>query len=135
MLDLVRKTHEEFGISLMLSSHLMGDVERTCDRIIVIEAGRVLRQGEVTSFTEELETLFVEVDDRRPEFLAALQRQGIKAEEVDSAVIIENVADADYDKILRALAEAEAPLRRMGPRRHALTEIFTEPAEAQQARA
>jgi ABC-2 type transport system ATP-binding protein len=134
MLDLVRKTHEEFGISLMLSSHLMGDVERTCDRIIVIEAGRVLRQGEVTSFTEELETLFVEVDDRRPEFLAALQRQGIKAEEVDSAVIIEQVADADYDKILRALAEAEAPLRRMGPRRHALTEIFTEQAPAEQAR-
>ena len=133
MLDLVRKTHEDFGISLMLSSHLMGDVERTCDRIIVIESGRVLRQGEVTSFTEELETLFVEVDDRRPEFVAALKRHGIKVEEEEPAVIIANVADADYDKILKALVEAEAPLRRMGPRRHALTEIFEEPAQTQQA--
>ena len=129
MLDLVRKTHYEFGISLMLSSHLMGDVERTCQRIIVLENGQVERQGEVTSFTEEIETLFVEVDDRRHEFLEALHRIGIAATEEDSAVVIENVAEEDYDRVRDALIESEAPLRRMGPRRHALTEIFQGPAE------
>jgi ABC-2 type transport system ATP-binding protein len=135
MLDLIRKTHEDFGISLMLSSHLMGDVERTCDRIVVIEAGRVLRQGAVTSFTEELETLFVEVDEHRAEFLAALQRLGIKAMDEDSMVIVPEVAEADYDTIMRALVEAKAPLRRMGPRRHHLTEIFQAPDELEKARA
>jgi ABC-2 type transport system ATP-binding protein len=113
----------------MLSSHLMGDVERTCQRIIVLENGQVERQGEVTSFTEEIETLFVEVDDRRHEFLEALHRIGIAATEEDSAVVIENVAEEDYDRVRDALIESEAPLRRMGPRRHALTEIFQGPAE------
>ncbi|MGH7713819.1 MAG: ABC transporter ATP-binding protein, partial [Gemmatimonadaceae bacterium] len=37
MLTLIRKTHREFGISVVLSSHLMVDVERTCDRIIVVQ--------------------------------------------------------------------------------------------------
>ena len=132
MLELVRKTHSEFGISLMLSSHLMGDVERTCDRIIVLEDGRVVRQGEVTGFTEELETLFVEVDEMRPEFMAALQRLGVEATVQDSAVIIPKASEATYDSISRALVESHAPLRRMGPRRHALSEIFEDAAMAEQ---
>jgi ABC-2 type transport system ATP-binding protein len=41
MLTLVRKTHREFGISVLLSSHLMADVERTCDRIIVLRGGQL----------------------------------------------------------------------------------------------
>src|SRR5690606_36418810 len=39
MLALIRRTHREFGISILLSSHLMADVERTCDRILVLQAG------------------------------------------------------------------------------------------------
>ena len=35
------------GISVVLSSHLMADVERTCDRILVIHSGRVARSGDV----------------------------------------------------------------------------------------
>ena len=41
MLRLVRRTGREFGISIILSSHLMNDVESTCDSIIVLEGGRV----------------------------------------------------------------------------------------------
>ncbi len=130
MLDLVRKTHSEFGISLMLSSHLMGDVERTCDRIIVLEDGRVVQQGEVTGFTEELETIFVEVEDRRQEFLAALQNYGVNAVEQDSSVVISGANEQTYESISRALVEAQAPLRRLGPRRHALSEIFDDAAIA-----
>ncbi len=129
MLDLVRKTHVDFGISLMLSSHLMGDVERTCDRIIVLEDGRVVQQGEVTGFTEEQETIFIEVEDRRDEFFAALQRLGVSATAEDSAVVIPDAAEETYDKVARALVEAQAPLRRMGPRRHALSEIFEDPSD------
>lgn len=127
MLDLVRKTHAEFGISLMLSSHLMGDVERTCDRIIVLEDGRVVQQGDVTGFTEEQETLFVDVEDNRTEFVAALARLGVNTTTEDSSVIIPGATEGTYDKIAQALVESKAPLRRMGPRRHALSEIFEGP--------
>ncbi len=124
MLDLVRKTHAEFGISLMLSSHLMGDVERTCDRIVVLEDGRVVQQGEVTGFTEELETIFIEVEERRAELLEALKRLGVEASDEDGAVIVPEAGTDTYELISKALVEAQAPLRRLGPRRHALSEIF-----------
>lgn len=124
MLDLVRKTHVDFGISLMLSSHLMGEVERTCDRIIVLEGGRVIQQGEITGFTEELETIFVEVEEQKAEFFSALQALGVNATEEETAVIIPDASEETYDAVSKALVEAQAPLRRMGPRRHALSEIF-----------
>src|SRR5687768_10085116 len=47
MLALIRKTHREFGISVLFSSHLMADIERTCDRIIVLQDGRLVQSGEV----------------------------------------------------------------------------------------
>src|SRR5262249_15515332 len=50
ILDLIRKTHREFGISILLSSHIMGDVERTCERILFLERGRVVHEGEVAAF-------------------------------------------------------------------------------------
>jgi ABC-2 type transport system ATP-binding protein len=52
MLELVRKTHREFGISILFSSHLMADVERTCDRIVVLQGGQLIQSGEVKSFEE-----------------------------------------------------------------------------------
>ena len=51
--DLVRRTGREFGISILLSSHLMGDIERTCDRIIVLDGGHVVEEGAVSRFTQE----------------------------------------------------------------------------------
>src|SRR5215211_8324705 len=50
MLALIRKTHRDFGISVLLSSHLMADVERTCDRIVVLQGGHVTEAGDVGRF-------------------------------------------------------------------------------------
>ena len=61
MLELIRRVGREFGISIVISTHLMGDVERACDSVVVLDAGRLLRTGAVSGFTEETETLEVEL--------------------------------------------------------------------------
>lgn len=124
MLTLVRKTHREFGISVLLSSHLMADVERTCDRIIVLQGGRLVESGEVGHFTKETETVFIEVDTNRDAFMEALQRRGISVTPDGSGLTIEGPDESVYDHIRDALVESQAPLRRMAPRRRALAELF-----------
>jgi len=124
MLTLVRKTHREFGISVLFSSHLMADVERTCDRIIVLQGGRLVESGEVGQFTRETETVFIEVDTNREELITALQRRGISATIERSGLTIEGPDASVYDHIRDALVEAQAPLRRMAPQRRALAELF-----------
>jgi ABC-2 type transport system ATP-binding protein len=124
MLTLIRKTHREFGISVLLSSHLMADVERTCDRIIVLQGGRLVHAGEVEHFTKETETVFIEVDTNREQLVAALERRGIAVTAEGTGLTIEGPDATVYDHVRDALVEAEAPLRRMAPRRRALTELF-----------
>ena len=124
MLELILRTGNEFGISVVLSSHLMGDVERTCDRIVVLDEGRVVREGPVSEFTEETASVFIEVDENHEELMAALTRRGVEAELNGSSVVVSQRSDDIYDMIRDAVVEADAPLRRLAPRRHTLTEIF-----------
>ena len=124
MLDLVRRTGREFGISIVFSSHLMGEVERTCDNIIVLEAGRVTHEGSVTGFTQNTDILAVEIDSRHDEFIAALTSRGMEAQRDGNSVLVANDNGEHLAAIQEALVEAEAPLRRMALRRRMLTEIF-----------
>jgi ABC-2 type transport system ATP-binding protein len=130
MLTLIRKTHREFGISVLFSSHLMADIERTCDRIIVLQGGRLVQSGEVGHFTKETRTVFIEVDTNREGLVAALERRGIAASIERSGLTIEGPDESVYDHVRDALVECEAPLRRMAPRRRALTELFEREGDA-----
>jgi ABC-2 type transport system ATP-binding protein len=102
----------------------MADVERTCDRIIVLQGGNVVQSGEVGQFTKETETVFLEVDTNREQLVAALQRRGVGVSGDGSGLTIEGADESVYDHIRDALVEAQAPLRRMAPRRRALAELF-----------
>ena len=124
MLELVRKTHREFGISILFSSHLMADVERTCDRIIILQSGRLVQSGEVRHFTKETATVFIEVDSNRERLVVALEKRGVAVTADGHGLYIEGPDESVYDHVRDALVEAEAPLRRMAPRRRALTELF-----------
>ncbi len=133
MLALIRKTHREFGISVLFSSHLMADIERTCDRIVVLQGGRLVQSGEVGQFTRETETVFIEVDNNRERLVAALETRGVVVTIDHTGLTIEGPDESVYDHVRDALVEAQAPLRRMAPRRRALTELFERDAETANA--
>lgn len=124
MLQLIRRTGKEFGISIMLSSHLMGDVESTCDRIIVIEGGAIIEQGAVADFTQESATYHIDVDDRREAVVAALAQRGIEATVNSGSLVVRLQADEQLDHVRDALAESQARVRRLAPARGKLADIF-----------
>ena len=124
MLDLIRRTGREFGISILLSSHLMGDVESVCDRIIVLDGGHVTEEGAVSQFTTETQTLYIEVDNRQDELVEALGARGIPATVEGFSVTVKLETEEQYDVIRDAIVETDVRLRRLAPRRHGLTEIF-----------
>ncbi len=130
MLALVRKTHREFGISIVLSSHLMGDVERTCDRIALLRQGRLVQEGAVSEFTLETERLLVEVEEREDELAEGLRAAGLSVVPAErGGLVIEGRDGRVQDLIVQALVETGAPLRRMAPRRRALSELFAREGE------
>ena len=124
MLALIRRTGREFGISIVLSTHLMGDVETTCDRIVVLERGQVVESGDVSGFMQETETIFIEVDGHVETLMSALTECGLNWSLDGYSIAVQDVGGDEYDEIRDALVDSRVRLRRLGPRRHRLTEIF-----------
>ncbi len=62
MLGLIRRIGTEFGISVLVASHLLGELERVCDHVVVIDAGRLLRSSSTADVTAASQLIAVEVD-------------------------------------------------------------------------
>ena len=63
MLELIYRIGNQFGISIVVCSHLLGEVERICDSLIAIDGGRLLRSATVSAMTTERAVLTVEVSE------------------------------------------------------------------------
>jgi hypothetical protein len=92
-----------------------------------------VQSGEVEQFTRETETVFIEVDANHDALVAALERRGVVVTAERAGLTVEGRDASVYDHVRDALVEAEAPLRRMAPRRRALTEIFERAGDAERA--
>src|SRR5258705_13352770 len=78
MLALVRRTGTEFGIAVVVASHLLGEIERVCDFLVAIDAGRLLHAAPLGTFTERTGALAVEVEDNAAALAAALTAAGLR---------------------------------------------------------
>jgi ABC-2 type transport system ATP-binding protein len=129
MLELIRRIGREFGISVVVTSHLLGELERVCDGIVVIDGGRLLRHSTTASVTAETPVVTVEVDGDQ----AALEKrltQAAIAFRVDGRLLHVDVTDdSAYDTVRDAAADLGLGLVRMERQRHHMTEIFTEAEE------
>src|SRR4029078_7255901 len=63
MVDLVKRTGTEFGITTVVASHLLGEIERVCTFLLAIDNGKLLQAAPIASFTERTGTLGVEVEE------------------------------------------------------------------------
>ena len=128
MLGLVRRIETDFGISVLVTSHLLGELERVCDGVVVIDGGRLLRASSTADITATSALLVVEVDARAQEFVAALQAAGVRSAVAGRLVEVELGDDADHDRVRDAAAELGVGLVRLERRRHRMAELFLVPA-------
>jgi ABC-2 type transport system ATP-binding protein len=124
MLELIRRVGGEFGISIVISTHLMGDVERACDSVVVLDGGRLLRTGAVSRFTEETETLEVELVEGAAAVAELLRARGLETRLDGNRLTLDGVSAEGYDMLRDAIVESGALLYRLAPARHSLADVF-----------
>jgi ABC-2 type transport system ATP-binding protein len=124
MLELIQRIGEEFGISIVVASHLLGEIERICDHLVAIEAGRLLRADSIDSFTQASQTLLIEVEDGLGDLANALARRGQRPRIHQRALLVPIEGDATYDAVRDAVADLGLLLSRMEQRRHQVEELF-----------
>jgi len=124
MLALVRRTGTEFGIAVVVASHLLGEIERVCDFLVAIEAGRLIRAAPLGAFTERTGVLAVEVEEGEVALAAALVARGLHALADGRTVLIAIEDERPYDIVRDAIAELGLPLVRLEQRRQSLEDLF-----------
>jgi ABC-2 type transport system ATP-binding protein len=124
MLALIYRIGTEFGISVVVCSHLLGEVERICDSLIAIEGGRLLRADRISAMTAASDVLAVEVSEGTDELAAALTTLGLPVRPEGRMLLVPLESEDSYDRILRAVAELDLPLHRLDQRRHRVAELF-----------
>ena len=112
------------GRTVFLSSHLLDEVEKTCDHVAIVDQGRIVVQGGVEEIAASGDpTLLIEVDDE-----AAARRvlRGAAIEAEGAALRVKLVPGGSAAEINRALVEAGIAVSRLEPARATLEEKFLE---------
>ncbi|MDF9814316.1 ABC transporter ATP-binding protein [Streptomyces sp. SPB162] len=140
MLGLIRRVHSDFGISVLVTSHLLGELERISDHVVVVDGGKLLRSSSTSDFTQATASLAVEVTDtdQHPHgteaLRAALTEAGVSVQgegpgsagaNIGHILLVEMDGEATYDLIRDAVAELGLGLVRMEQRRHRIAEVFS----------
>lgn len=128
MLDLVRRLAGDMGKSVLLSSHILQDVERTCSHVVLMERGAVLAAGTVAELTTQAA--------RRYDLAVLGSERGV----LEAALVAAGAADVTGDErgnfsltlqaevgpaqVFAAVARVGAVLRRIEEHRRSLEDVF-----------
>ncbi len=126
MLELIRRVHTEFGLSVLVTSHLLGELERISDHVVVIDGGSLLRSSSTSDFTKASHAVAVEVTAQTDELATGLTDAGLAVHRDGRHIVAQISTDDDYDTVRSAVARLGVGLIRLEPRRHHIAEVFGE---------
>jgi ABC-2 type transport system ATP-binding protein len=137
MLGLIARISGDFGISVVVTSHLLGELERIADHLVVIEAGVLSRSTSTADATKLSGAMLVEVTDRADDVVARLRKKGANVAVGSRAgtFAVELTDEAVPQWIVAVVADLNVGLIRLQRRRHHLSEIFESEAVTSQEEA
>ena len=127
MLELVRRVSREFGIAVVMASHLLGEIERTCEHLVEIESGQLMRSAPISTLTEQTQVLAIEVDGSVEALAGRLREQGLDVRENGHLLLVQVDNEDLYDTIRDEVVDLGLGLVRLEQRRQRLEDLFRTP--------
>jgi ABC-2 type transport system ATP-binding protein len=127
MLELVRDLGHNKGVSLILSSHLLPDVEYTCDHVVVMDKGQIATQGPINELKGPTGRVYeLRIKGNLPGFIEALAKEGMDTHATDEDVMRVFVPDAlgNHQAIFKAAAQFGVQVRHLRPSVPTLEDVF-----------
>jgi ABC-2 type transport system ATP-binding protein len=119
-----------FGISVLMATHLLDDVQQVCDQVLMIDAGRLVVSGPTEALLQGTGVVTVDVGtaDAAQLLAARLTDDGGQARVVDGLAEVTVADDADLDRVRDTVAALGLPLFRLTSRITSLDEVFVQRA-------
>jgi ABC-2 type transport system ATP-binding protein len=126
MLALVSRLGE-FGISAVMATHLLDDVQKVCDHVVMLDGGRLVVAGPTEGLLATATgTVLVEVDGTADALVVTLQQHGMACTNEDGRieVAVGDLGDDALDVIRDAVADLGLALTRLSTRVTSLDDVF-----------
>jgi ABC-2 type transport system ATP-binding protein len=126
MLDLVGDLAHRKGISLLLSSHLLPDVEETCDHVIVLDKGSLVMEGPIATLKGTGGPVYeARVKGNVAAFAACLRAEGMECHETEEGLLRVFMPDGSGPQRLFGLAlKSGVQVRHLKPSLASLEDVF-----------
>jgi ABC-2 type transport system ATP-binding protein len=135
MRQLIRRLADQ-GMTILLSSHLLAEVEEVCNRVAIIRSGRIVYEGEIAALGRDARTTYrlATTDDEQALAVCRAQR-GVSDARRERGCIVFTADERAAAELSQALIEAGALIRALTPQRATLEDLFfslTEGGEPEQ---
>jgi ABC-2 type transport system ATP-binding protein len=129
MLRLIERIYHQLGIAVVVSTHILEDVERVCDYVIIIDQGRLVSAQPLGGMDEIGGEVIVYIDGDQDAFRQALEARGVTVRRADlefgvDELIVDVHDEAVYDLIRDLAVEQGASLRSLRSRSRSLEDIY-----------
>ena len=116
MLEVIRRVSHDLGVRVLISSHILDDIRRTCDHVVVMQQGRVTLDRPLAAAAGETDVLRAETVEIAAPLVAGLVAAGLTCEAIDARTArIAIRDDRDRDVVRDVAATTGVGLRRLHP--------------------
>lgn len=130
ILDLIVQLHKDQKVTFLLSSHILPELSRVCDSVVIIDKGRVNAAGNLSELYEKFTARTIRVSSDKPHELAEVVRRLSYVEKVEtdsqgiSVKISKEGDDVVYEDISRLAREIRAKILGIETESTSLEELY-----------
>ena len=124
MRSLIVRLRDEYGLTIMLSSHLLHEVEQICNRVAIIDGGRAVYQGTVDELVGEDAVVKIGVDRIDEAFVVLSGVESIDVHRNGDEYLYVKMANGEIGDINTLLVNNGFQVHELSPQRQTLEEVF-----------
>jgi len=121
---LLPRLRDELGLTIMLSSHLLFEVERICNRVAIIDEGRLLYQGAIESLITSERAIKITVEPLESAYRLLSLHPSISVGRDGSNSLYIRMKEEDIPRVNALLVKNEINVKELAPQRETLEDVF-----------
>ena len=121
--DILKEIAHKENVAVFVSSHILSEMQLMCDKVAVIDSGKIVKIEDMSDETNEIEVVDIRVEDIEKSIQTIKERFGIEATKKEHSTEI-NISTESLPEVVKELAMADVKIRAVIPKEHNLEDIF-----------
>lgn len=121
--DILKEIAHKDGVAVFVSSHILSEMQLMCDKVAVIDNGKIVKIEEITTQEEKIETVELKINNTEKTIQILKEKFDIDAKKIGNSIEITLLSEI-LPKVIKELVSADVEIKAVIPKEHNLEEIF-----------